>query len=47
VEAPRGYAGVAIDKHRSNDESQQEEGDEIDQQQGILVGHGSAWLEIE
>jgi hypothetical protein len=40
-------AGVAIDKHRSDDESQQEEGNEINQQQGILVRHGSHWLDFE
>jgi hypothetical protein len=37
-------AGVAIDKHRSDDESQQEESDEIDQQQDILIGHGADWF---
>jgi len=40
-------AGAAIDKHRSDDESQQEEGDEINHQQGILIGHGSDWLDFE
>ena len=47
IEHQRVNAGAAIDKHRSDDESQQEEGDEIDQQQGVLVGHGSDWLDYE